>query len=107
MILLFGGTSSIGREIIKQSNEDIIYVSRGNQIDLGHRRNTMMINSSIEDLADKPDSIPKEAKKKITTIIFGHRYRPKAQGDNYELEKAINIEVHSPNKIIKSVKLWY
>jgi len=104
MILLFGGTSCIGREIIKQSNEDIIYVSRGNQINLGNRSNTMMINSSIEDMADKPDSIPIETKKKITTIIFGHRYRPKTQGDNYELEEAINIEVHSPKKIIKSIK---
>lgn len=106
MILIFGSTSRIGKEIIKQTHEDIVCVTRGGEIEIepDKKRNVVTIKSTIEDIASNPSIIPLRIQKQITTIIFSHRYRPDMRDGNYLLEEAFNIEVDSPNKIVKSIK---
>ena len=104
MILLFGASSKIGEEYRRQSQEEVLCVSRSN-IEHKNDNSTIMIKASIEELANDMSLINSNLRSQITTIVFAHRYRPLPSREGiYDIHESIKIEIEAPAKIIEKLQ---
>ncbi len=103
MLLLFGGSSEIGQEIIKQYTGGIISVSRKCANKNASSRGVIYKDFNIDDVL-KEQSVLKEIfndPTEIEYVVFGHRYRPST--GNYKLQDSIRTEIEAPLQLCREL----